>query len=245
MFNIQIFERDMRLLLISNSASPGESYLEKPAKDIGLFLGDAKKEVIFIPYAGVTFSFDAYVDKVNKALASECISVKGVHSFDNPVKAVESAGAIMVGGGNTFQLTKMMQEQGLIEAIRKKVVSGTPYVGWSAGSNVACPTICTTNDMPIVEPESFKVLNLIPFQINPHYLDTHPSDHGGETREVRILEYIEANPNMYVAGLREGCRFWIEDGKIRLIGEKSLRVFKHGKEITEYGVGDDLQFLMQ
>lgn len=235
----------MRLLLISNSASPGEKYLEKPAKDIGVFLGDTKKEVVFIPFAGVTFSFDSYVDKVNKALAHEGVCVKGVHSFDDPIKAVENAGAIMVGGGNTFQLAKMMQEQGLIEAIRKKVLEGTPYVGWSAGSNVACPTICTTNDMPIVEPQSFKVLNLIPFQINPHYLDTHPSDHGGETREVRILEYIEANHDMYVAGLREGCRFLIEDGKIKLIGEKTLRVFKYSEEITEYSSSDDLQFLMQ
>lgn len=235
----------MRLLLISNSASPGEKYLEKPAKDIGVFLGDTKKEVVFIPFAGVTFSFDSYEDKVNKTLAHEGVCVKGVHSFDDPIKAVENAGAIMVGGGNTFQLAKMMQEQGLIEAIRKKVLEGTPYVGWSAGSNVACPTICTTNDMPIVEPQSFKVLNLIPFQINPHYLDTHPSDHGGETREVRILEYIEANHDMYVAGLREGCRFLIEDGKIKLIGEKTLRVFKYSEEITEYSSSDDLQFLMQ
>lgn len=236
----------MRLLLISNSASPGERYLEKPANDIKDFLGDQYLDnIIFIPFAGVTFSFDQYVEKVNNALSHINVSVKGVHTFNDPVKAIEEASAIMVGGGNTFQLTKMMQEQGLINAIRKAVQKGTPYIGWSAGSNVACPTICTTNDMPILEPLSFEVLNLIPFQINPHYLDTHPSNHGGETREQRILEYIAANPQMYVAGLREGSRFWVEDGRLTLKGDKNLRVFKSGEEIREYSPTDDLSFLMK
>lgn len=235
----------MRLLLISNSASPGETYLEKPAEDIAKFLGEVKENVVFIPFAGVTFTFDAYVEKVNKALAPVGVKVKGVHTSPDPVKAVKEAGAIMVGGGNTFQLTKMMQEQGLIEAIRERVLDGAPYVGWSAGSNVACPTIRTTNDMPIVEPQSFNVLNLVPFQINPHYLDSHPENHGGETREVRILEFIEANPDMYVAGLREGCRFLVEDGKLELIGDKSLRVFKKGEDIKEYEPGANLQFLIK
>ncbi|MBR8704156.1 Peptidase E [Porphyromonas levii] len=235
----------MRLLLISNSASPGETYLEKPAEDIAKFLGEVRENVVFIPFAGVTFTFDAYVEKVNKALAPVGVKVKGVHTFPDPVKAVKEAGAIMVGGGNTFQLTKMMQEQGLIEAIRERVLDGAPYVGWSAGSNVACPTIRTTNDMPIVEPQSFNVLNLVPFQINPHYLDSHPENHGGETREVRILEFIEANPDMYVAGLREGCRFLVEDGKLELIGDKSLRVFKKGEDIKEYEPGANLQFLIK
>lgn len=235
----------MKLLLISNSASPGEEYLEKPKSDIGSFLKDSADNVVFVPFAGVTFSFDSYETKVNKALSDTGIRVRGVHTFDNPIEAIMNASAIMVGGGNTFMLTKMMQEQGLIEAIRERVKNGVPYVGWSAGSNVACPTICTTNDMPIVEPLSFKALDLVPFQINPHYLDDHPANHGGETREVRILEYIEANPNMYVAGLREGCRFFVEDGKLTLIGDKPLRVFKKGGETKEYNVGSDLQFLMR
>lgn len=236
----------MRLLLISNSASPGESYLERPAKDIKGFLGKKhKKNVVFIPFAGVTFTFDQYVDKVNKALSGVGVSVKGIHTFDNPVKAIMEASAIMVGGGNTFQLVKMMQEQGLIHAIRAAVKEGTPYLGWSAGSNVACPTICTTNDMPILQPMSFEALNLIPFQINPHYLDAHPTNHGGETREQRILEYIAANQNMYVAGLREGSRFLVEDNQLTLKGENSLRVFKYGEEIKEYKPNDDLSFLMK
>lgn len=236
----------MRLLLISNSASPGESYLEKPASDIKSFLGDERsKEVVFIPFAGVTFSFDEYVEKVNKALSGVGVTVKGIHTFENPIKAIMEAKAIMVGGGNTFQLTKMMQEQGLIQAIREAVKSGTPYLGWSAGSNVACPTLCTTNDMPILEPISFEALNLIPFQINPHYLDAHPTNHGGETREQRLLEYIAANRDMYVVGLREGSRFLIEDDKITLKGENNLRVFKYGEEIKEYKPSEDLSFLMK
>lgn len=236
----------MRLLLISNSASPGESYLERPAEDIKNFLGKKNRsDVVFIPFAGVTFSFDQYVDKVNKALADVKVTVKGIHTFENPIQAIMDAKAIMVGGGNTFQLVKMMQEQGLIYAIREAVKRGTPYVGWSAGSNVACPTICTTNDMPILEPMSFEALNLIPFQINPHYLDAHPTNHGGETREQRILEYIAANKDMYVAGLREGSRFLVEDGTLTLKGEKSLRVFKYGEEIKEYAPTDDLSFLMK
>lgn len=236
----------MRLLLISNSASPGESYLERPAEDIKDFLGKKNRsDVVFIPFAGVTFSFDQYVDKVNKALSDVKVTVKGIHTFDNPIQAIMDAKAIMVGGGNTFQLVKMMQEQGLIYAIREAVKRGTPYVGWSAGSNVACPTICTTNDMPILEPMSFEALNLIPFQINPHYLDGHPANHGGETREQRILEYIAANQDMYVAGLREGSRFFVEDDKLILKGENSLRVFKYGEEIKEYTTSDDLSFLMK
>lgn len=235
----------MRLLLISNSASPGEQYLEKPASDLDKFLEGHKDNIIFVPYAAVTFSFDQYVEKVNKALAHVGIQVKGVHQFEDKPQAIREASAILVGGGNTFQLTKMMQEEGLIEAIRTAVRGGTPYSGWSAGSNVACPTICTTNDMPILEPQSFEALGLIPFQINPHYLDAHPSNHGGETREQRLLEYIAANPHMYVAGLREGSRFLIEEGKIELRGEKPLRVFKQGKEPWELTPDSDFDFLMQ
>lgn len=235
----------MRLLLISNSASPGESYLERSREHIGTFLGDAKANVVFIPYAGVTFTFDQYVEKVNTALAPVGVQVRGVHTFEEPLKAVMEATAVVVGGGNTFQLLKMMQEQGLLEVIRERVKGGMPYVGWSAGSNVACPTIRTTNDMPIVEPRSFEALNLIPFQINPHYLDAHPENHGGETREQRLLEFIEANPETYVAGLREGSRFLVEGGKLSLIGERSLRIFHKGKEPYEVTCEDDLAFLLR
>lgn len=234
----------MKLLLISNSASPGESYLEKPLQDIKRFLGAVTDNIIFIPFAGVTVEYDAYTAKVNNALAAIGLKVTGIHTCSNPIEAVMKASAIFVGGGNTFMLTRMMQQMGLIQAIRERVLAGVPYIGWSAGSNVTCPTICTTNDMPIVEPESFRAFNLIPFQINPHYLDAHPDGHGGETREQRILEYIKANPHMYVAGLREGSRLWVEGEKIELLGERTMRLFKYGEEIKELSHEDDIRFLL-
>lgn len=234
----------MRLLLISNSASPGETYLEKPAADIARHLGDAKGDVVFIPFAGVTMTFDDYVAKVNQALAPHGVTVRGIHTFDEPLRAIAEAGAIMIGGGNTFRLLKMMQESGILHAIRERVRAGVPYVGWSAGANVGCPTICTTNDMPIVEPLSFEALGFVPFQINPHYLDAHPEGHGGETREQRIREYLVANPHKYVVGLREGSRLLYEGGRLSLIGEKTMRLFRYGEEPREIASGEDLGFLL-
>jgi dipeptidase E len=137
-----------------------------------------------------------------------------------------------------------MQENGLIEAIRSRVKEGVPYIGWSAGSNMACPSIRTTNDMPIVEPQSFNVLNLIPFQINPHYLDAHPDGHGGETREDRIMEFIELNQDIYVAGLREGCMFLYENNQLTHIGSKKCRIFKYGKDTFELSSDDNFNELI-
>lgn len=236
----------MELLLISNSASPGEKYLEKASADLAQHLGERGKSPIFIPFAAVTYSFDEYVDKVNAALKDYDICVRGIHREADPIAAISRAEAILIGGGNTFQLVKMMQEQGLIQAIRERVLHGNiPYAGWSAGSNVACPTLCTTNDMPIVEPLSFEGLNFVPYQINPHYLDTHPEGHGGETREQRILEYIAANHDRYVVGLREGCRLLVDETGSHLIGEKPARIFKYGEPIREVQPGESLDFLYQ
>lgn len=236
--------RDMKLLLISNSASPGESYLEKPGQDIARHLGNAKGEVVFIPFAGVIPTFDEYVEKVNKALAPHGVKVRGIHTFGEPLRAIAEAKAIMIGGGNTFRLLRMMQEGGILHTIRERVRAGVPYVGWSAGANVACPTICTTNDMPIVQPLSFEALNLVPFQINPHYLDVHPDNHGGETREQRIMEYIAANPGKYVIGLREGSRLLLEGDKLTMLGEKKARIFLQGKAPREIKPTADVNFLM-
>jgi dipeptidase E len=160
------------------------------------------------------------------------------------VKEVENAEAIVIGGGNTWQLVRLMHEQGLMEPIRKKVLSGTPFVGWSAGSNVACPTLRTTNDMPIVDPLGFNTLELVPFQINPHYLDVHPEGFGGETREQRIQEFIEINPDVYVLGLREATLLRLEDNSLRLVGNKTARLFKKGEDAKELSFRDDLSFLM-
>lgn len=235
----------MRLLLISNSTNAGEPYLDYPKHNIKAFLNQYNvKKVMFVPYAAVTFSYDEYQSRVANRFKEIGIEVDSVHHYQNQREAIENAEAVVVGGGNTFALTGLMQKYGLIEAIRSKVIGGTPYVGWSAGSNVTCPTICTTNDMPIVEPQSFKALNLIPFQINPHYLDAHPDGHAGETREQRIEEYITANQGMTVVGLREGCILKIEDNKIALIGERTLRIFRFGNQPYELDNKQDLSFLL-
>ncbi|MBO5350461.1 MAG: dipeptidase PepE [Alistipes sp.] len=232
----------MKLLLISNSTNAGEEYLRYPLPQIENFL-QGIREIVFVPYAAVTFSYAAYEKKVQARLAEIGIRVKSVHRAKDPAKMIREAEAICVGGGNTFALTKKMQEQGLMKAILKKIKAGTPYVGWSAGSNVSCPTICTTNDMPIVEPESFRAIGAIPFQINPHYLDANPEGHAGETREQRILEYIEANPKRWVVGLREGCILRYENEKLELIGQRPMRIFKKGIAPYEVQAGDDLSFL--
>lgn len=235
----------MRLLLISNSTNAGEAYLEYPKANIKAYLGEDVKKVLFIPYAGVTFSFDAYVDKVQAQFSTIGYEVVGIHTFEDKIKAVEEAEAIVVGGGSTWQLLSMMHEQGLVKAIREKVLEGTPYIGWSAGSNVACPTIKTTNDMPIMQPASFDACNVVPFQINPHYLDANPDGHAGETREERIMEFLEVNQQTTVLGLREGCMLNVEGDKMRLIGPKSLRIFRYGQTPEEVNTDQDLSYLLK
>lgn len=235
----------MRLLLISNSTNPGEPYLNYPKENIKQFLGEKAIKALFIPYAAVTFSYDEYEEKVNNRFKDIGHSVIGIHHFDDPKKAVEEAEVIIVGGGNTWKLVRTMRDNGLIELIQKKVKGGTPYIGWSAGSNVACPTLRTTNDMPIIDPKGFDVIDLIPFQINPHYLDVHPQGHGGETREDRINEFITENKDLYVVGLREGTMLNIEGEIIKLIGDKTARIFKYGQEPKELKANDDFGFLLK
>ena len=234
----------MQLLLISNSTNAGEQYLEYPMKTIRAFLGASPVNALFIPYAAVTFSYDTYEEKVAARFREAGHEIRSIHHSKNPVEAVEAAEVIVIGGGNTWKLLKNMRDNHLIDAISKKVKAGTPYVGWSAGSNVACPTIKTTNDMAIVEPDSFEALNLIPFQINPHYIDANPAGHAGETREQRIEEFIEANQNIYVVGLRESTMLLINGERINLIGPRKARIFKKGISVMELGEGDNFSFLL-
>lgn len=159
--------------------------------------------IMFIPYAGVGLSYDDYTKKVNHALSSFDIQVTNLDNFDDKKNALKDSSAIFVGGGNTFHLLKMLQQLDLVETIQQVVANGVPYVGWSAGSNIASPTICTTNDMPIVEPKSFDSLSLIPFQINPHYTEKSIPDHGGESRIQRLTEFLAANPDQKVIALPE------------------------------------------
>jgi dipeptidase E len=221
----------------------GEAYLDYPKQNIAEFLGSKPVKTLFIPYAGVTVSWDDYEAKVKQRFNEIGHDVVSIHRFSDPVTAIEEAEAIVVGGGNTWNLLRHIHDNKLIEPIRKKVLSGTRYIGWSAGSNLACPTIKTTNDMPIIDPKGFDALNLIPFQINPHYLDKNPDGHGGETREDRILEFLEVNKEMTVAGLREGCMFIVEDDKIGYTGKLSLRVFQQGKTPYEVEPSSDFSFL--
>jgi dipeptidase E len=235
----------MRLLLISNSTNPIEPYLDYPKNNIKSFLGHKSVSALFIPYAAVTFSYDVYEDKVSERFREIGHDIISIHRFNDPISAVNESSAIVVGGGNTWKLLKMIRDNNLIEIIRKKVLEGTPYIGWSAGSNMACPTIMTTNDMPIVEPGSFSAFNLIPFQINPHYLDANPAGHAGETREQRIEEFIEANPGILVAGLREGTMLQREGEKITLSGPRKIRIFRKGAVPVELTSADDLSFLIK
>jgi len=223
----------MRLLLISNSTKAGEAYLDYPKHNIRDFLGEQSLNCLFLPYAGVTISFDDYEVRVKERFSEIGHHITSIHHESDPVAAIKAAETIVVGGGNTFQLIKLIQENGLIDPVREKVLAGTPYVGWSAGSNVTCPSIRTTNDMPILEPEGFHAFNLVPFQINPHYTDLNPPGHAGETREDRIMEYLAANPNDTVLGLREGCMFQVEDQKMILTGERSVRLFRHNEAPVE------------
>ena len=234
----------MNLLLISNSTNAGEAYLKYPIQEIAKTL-EGIDEVVFIPYAAVTFSYDEYEAKVQDRLNEIGVKVRSIHHAINKRNFIRHAKAIMIGGGNTFALLKKMQEEDLLDMIFHRVKAGVPYVGWSAGSNVTCPTICTTNDMPIAQPESFRAIGLVSFQINPHYLDANPEGHAGETREQRIKEYLEANRSRYVVGLREGCMLRINDKGIELIGSRSMRVFKKGQETFEVQPGDNIDFLIR
>ena len=234
----------MKLLLISNSTNAGEEYLKYPIAEIAKTLKGVT-EVVFIPYAAVTFSYDEYEAKVQARFNEIGIKVKSIHHALNKRNFLRSAEAIVIGGGNTFALLKRMQEEDLLDMIHRRVKGGVPYIGWSAGSNVTCPTICTTNDMPIVQPESFRAIGLVPFQINPHYLDANPAGHAGETREQRIMEYLEANRSRYVVGLREGCMLRIDDNGIELIGSRPMRIFKKGMATYEVQPGEDISFLIK
>jgi dipeptidase E len=235
----------MRLLLISNSTNAGEAYLDYPKNNIKEFLGRKPVSCLFIPYAGVTISFDEYEARVKERFEEIGHNIASIHHEKDPVAAVKAASAIVVGGGNTFQLIKLIQEHGLIDPVREKVLSGTPYVGWSAGSNVACPSIRTTNDMPILEPESFHAFNLVPFQINPHYTDLNPPGHAGETREDRIMEYLAANPGDTVLGLREGCMLTVEDGRMKLTGKRPVRLFRFNETPVELDPSYDFSLFLK
>ncbi len=241
-----------KLLLISNSTMAGEAYLAWPQKYIKDFLiAEDVKKVTFVPYAGVglsdeslTASYDVYTERVSTVFKAMGFDIVSVHNSNDPIKLINESEAIAVGGGNTFHLVAEMQKTGIMDAIKTKTESGLPYMGWSAGSNVACPSLMTTNDMPIIEPSSFNCMGVIPFQINPHYLDANPDGHGGETRQQRIEEFLIVNREMKVLGLREASLLFVDGNSMKLLGSRDARLFQFGKEPEEYKPGTDLGFLL-
>ena len=207
------------LLLLSSSRAGNTPYLEHAKTMIEDHLAGIK-EILFIPYAGITLTYDDYTHRVQSALQELDIKVTGIHQFDNPIEAVNNAQAIVIGGGNTFHLLHQLYEHKLIKVIQERVNNTTPYIGWSAGSNVAGASICTTNDMPIIEPESFNALNLVPFQLNPHYTDFNPPGHNGETREQRLAEFMVINAEMPIVGIVEGSALKLENNKLSLLASE-------------------------
>lgn len=234
-----------RLLLLSSSRDANGVYLLHSATAIRSLLGDILQRVLFIPYAGVTIAHGEYTQRAAVPFATLGYELRSIGDAAHPIRALESAEAIVVGGGNTFQLLASLYERDLLEVIRARVHAGVPYIGWSAGAVITAPTIGTTNDMPITEPRSLRALNLVPFQINAHYTDFHQPDHQGETRAERLEEYIEVNRTVPVLGLREGCSLRITDDEIALHGLGTAPVFSYGVPRAEYSAGDDLSFLLR
>lgn len=234
-----------QLLLISNSTLHGSGYLDHCADNIKTFLGK-RKRVLFIPYArpgGITR--EEYTRIAKDRFEKMGYELAGIHEHPSPKDAVKTADALFIGGGNTFVLLHGLYQAGVIDDIQIKVKEGMPYIGTSAGSNIACKSIKTTNDMPIVYPPSFEGLNLVPFNINPHYLDPDPdSKHMGETRQTRIKEFHVYN-NEYVVGLREGAILHVVNDTITLKGTTGARIFKKDSEPEEYTPEDDLSFLLK
>jgi dipeptidase E len=230
-----------RVLLISNSTLHGSNYLDHAESEIRDFLGQIER-ALFVPYA--LYDRDAYASTARERFKAMGYRLDSVHEAPDARRAVEDAQAIFIGGGNTFRLLKALYDFDLLSAIRRRVSDGMPYVGSSAGSNVAGPTIKTTKDMPIVEPPSFDALNLVPFQISPHYQDPDPnSTHMGETQEERILQFLEENDTT-VFGLREGAMVRVENGSTVLKGSSGARIFRKGHGPVETRPGDKLDHLI-
>ena len=235
-------ENDNHLLLISNSTLYGSGYLDHAEAEIRSFLGQTGR-VLFVPYA--LFDRDGYTAQARNRFAAMGVELESIHSATDARAAVESTDAIFIGGGNTFRLLNELYRNDLLDVIRSRVADGMLYIGSSAGSNVAAPTIKTTNDMPIVQPPSFDALGLVSFQINPHYLDPDPnSTHKGETREERLLQFLEENTTP-VIGLREGTMLRVESGKTVLKGTTSARIFRRGEVPIEVEVGTKLDGLLK
>ena len=231
------------LLLLSNSRQPGLGYLQHGLEAIRATLGGAQR-LLFLPYAAVTVTHAEYLERVATALKPLGCTVASSHAAPDPVAAVAQADALVVGGGNTFLLLREVRRLGLLAAIRARVVAGAPYIGWSAGANLAGPTIRTTNDMPVCDPGGLDALGLVPFQINPHYSNEVPPGWQGETRDQRIAELLALDPAVTVVGLAEGTGLAVDASGIRLEGGPTCRVFRYGAPPRDLNAAADLGFLL-
>lgn len=217
----------MDLLLLSNSTLAGQPFFQWPRPHIQAFLGEGPKRLAFVPFAAVSFSMDEYTAMIQGVFSEMGHELFSLHTEADKVKALEQADGVVVGGGNTFQLLRTLYSTELLRAIRRRVQNGMPYIGWSAGSNVACPTIMTTNDMPITEVPTMRAIGLVPFQLNPHYTDAKLEGHGGETRDQRLAEFLALNQRSTIIGLREGTGLRVHNESTQLFGGP-MRVFRHG-----------------
>lgn len=218
----------MRLLLLSNSSMKGEPYLAWPEHYIKEFTQNITK-ALFVPYAAVTVSYDDYTASVQQAFDPLNIEVIGLHQVGSMSPAIAKTQCLIVGGGNTFSLMAAIHKHELLFDIKDAINSGIPYIGWSAGANVACPTIKTTNDMPIEEVASFSGFDFIPLQINPHYTDVRIPNHGGEGRDLRIQEFLEKNQHTPVVGLPEGMLIEVDGEATFLKGSGEAKLFRYGR----------------
>ncbi|MFZ2013509.1 MAG: dipeptidase PepE [Nocardioides sp.] len=231
----------MELLLMSNGTAPGREYLAHALETLDALLQGVDR-VAFVPYA--QRSLDAHTEFVAAAMRPLGVEVVGVHRGVEPHRVVESAGAVFVGGGNAFRLLAALYRHGLVQAIQSAVTRGAVYVGSSAGTNVACPTIRTTNDMPIVEPPSLDALRLVPFQINPHYPAAEVlNGHLGETRDERIAEFLEDN-DVPALGLQEGSWLHVTEATARIGGVAGARLFLRDAPAENLVPGSEISFLM-
>lgn len=230
-----------RVLLISNSTLHGSGYLDHAEAEIRDFL-QAVRRVLFVPFA--LYDRDAYANLARERFKAMSFDLNSIHEASDTRQAVNDAEAVFIGGGNTFRLLKALYDFDLLLPIRQRVAEGMPYIGSSAGSIVACPTLKTTKDMPIVQPPSFDALGLVSFQISPHYLDPDPnSTHMGETQEERIIQFLEENSTP-VVGLREGAMLRVEEGTTLLKGVSGARIFRRGHEPVEIEPGAKLNDLV-
>lgn len=231
-----------RLLLLSNSRNPGGGWLDHAEDEIRDFLGQAgatpQSPLLFFPFAAVSMSFDAYTAMARRRFAKMGYVLVGAHRAK--AGAARAAGGFVAGGGNTFRLLHEMQRRGWLKAVKSEVAKGRPYIGWSAGSNLACPTIRTTNDMPVIEPASLSAMGLLGFQLNPHYTERTLDGHGGESRDQRLAEFLALNPRVPVLGLREGSLLRVEGRKLELRLGPGARLFRAGRKPRELKPGANL-----